>query len=473
MSRLDDFEAFCGELTLVQGGPMVLEPWQRLVLADYFDGVRETLALLLKKNGKTTVLGALALFHLVAVADAAVYVAAASREQATLIFEAARGFVSRSDALRGQLVVRAGYRELWTSDHTGRLKVLAADVDTADGVLPTLALVDELHRHKTGALYGVLADGTGPRQGQVVTISTAGDDQESPLGQLRARAYGLPGLRRDGAYRHVRTDDFALHEWALDADQDRDDLELVKTANPASWQTAEELRRRKESPSMTPWRWARFACGVWMFGQESAVSDKEWRACAHPGLEIPRGASGVFCGLDLAWRYDTTALVAVWRSGDKLLVHRPAILRPPGDGTSIRSEDVWAQLETFAAYWPQLTLVADPNAGAPELLQRVERDLPDVRLAEFPQAPSTMAMAAGRLQESIAARVLQHPDDEPLNRHVLAAVAAPVGEGFRYRKASKSAAPIDALIALTMAHAALLAEPPEQPTGSYQWFGAF
>jgi membrane protease YdiL (CAAX protease family) len=40
-------------------------------------------------------------------------------------------------------------------------------------VLPTLALVDELHRHKSGELYGVLADGCGPRNGQVITISTA------------------------------------------------------------------------------------------------------------------------------------------------------------------------------------------------------------------------------------------------------------------------------------------------------------
>ena len=36
--------------------------------------------------------------------------------------------------------------------------------------------------------------------------------------------------------------------------------------------------------------------------ENSAISDKEWRACAQPGIEIPAGAHGVFVGLDLAWR---------------------------------------------------------------------------------------------------------------------------------------------------------------------------
>ena len=156
MSALDDFRAFCAELTLSQGRPMILEPFQERMLADFFDGVRETLILIPKKNSKTTTLAALAIYHLLSAPDAAGYVAAASREQATILYDAACGFVARSSALRAQLVVRRGYRELWTADGTGKLKVLAADVDTADGVLPTLALVDELHRHRSGDLYGVL-----------------------------------------------------------------------------------------------------------------------------------------------------------------------------------------------------------------------------------------------------------------------------------------------------------------------------
>lgn len=471
MTELADFQKFCRELTLSQGRPMRLEPFQRRMLADYFDGCRETLILVPKKQGKTTLLAALSIYHLLSTPDAAVYVAAASRDQATILFDQARGFIARSETLRAQLVVRAGYRELWTSDGTGKLRVLAAGVDTVDGVLPTLALVDELHRHKSSELYGVLADGLGPRNGRIVTISTAGDSEDSPLGRLRQRAYELPGLERDGAYRHVRAADFSMHEWALDPDEDRDDLEVVKRANPASWQTIPELRRRKDSPSMTSWRWARFACGVWLAGEDGAIAPDEWASCAEPGLEIPAGAAGVIAGLDLAWRSDTTALSPVWRDGERIVCGKPTVIRPPDDGTSIDAREVWSAIESAAARWPELTICADPNAGAPELLQRIERELPHVTLAEHPQAPHTMALAAGRLQELIATGRLRHPDDPELTAHVLAAVPSPVGEQYRLKKASRHGRPIDAAIAVAMAVNALLGSEAEEekPSGRASW----
>lgn len=461
MSSLVEFQAFCRELVLDNRRPMRLEPFQRVALADYFAGIRETLILLPKKNGKTSLLAALALYHLLTTRDAECVIAAASRDQATILYDQARGFVHRTPALAEQVVVKRGYRELRNVDDDGRVRVLAADVDTADGVLPTLALVDELHRHKTGDLYGVFRDGLGPRDGQLVTISTAGDDEGSPLGKLRSMAHALPGQVRDGAYRCARSDGFVLHEWALDPDADLDDLNLVKAANPASWQTIAALRERHDSPSMTSWQWARFACGVWKFGEDAAISDRDWRACAEPGLEIPAGVAGVHIGCDLAWRYDTTALVPVWKDpGERLLVHRPTIIEPPRDGTSTRIEDVFEPLVTMADRWPEATFVLDPNAGGELLAQRLDVEL-GVRVATHTQRASTMALAAARVQQAIAERTLRHPDDEQLTQHVLGAGARPVGEGFRFVKTRKGGPPIDALIALTLAVNTMAAEEPE------------
>ena len=101
-------------------------------------------------------------------------------------------------------------REIVNDDLGGRIRVLASDTDTVDGQLPTLALVDELHRHRSAELYGILRDGLGPRGGQLIAISTAGDDESTPLGRLRARAHAMPGLQCDGAHRHVSDGVFAL-----------------------------------------------------------------------------------------------------------------------------------------------------------------------------------------------------------------------------------------------------------------------
>ena len=75
---------------------------------------------------------------------AEVAIVAASREQAGLILKQARGYIQRSDALRRRLAVVQ--REIRHGGLDGTMKVLAADSDTLDGWLGTLALVDELGR---------------------------------------------------------------------------------------------------------------------------------------------------------------------------------------------------------------------------------------------------------------------------------------------------------------------------------------
>jgi hypothetical protein len=52
--ELDEFVAFCGELLCENGRPLELYEEQKIMLGDYFGGVRETLILVPKKNGKSS-----------------------------------------------------------------------------------------------------------------------------------------------------------------------------------------------------------------------------------------------------------------------------------------------------------------------------------------------------------------------------------------------------------------------------------
>ena len=449
---VEAFARFCaGLLTTPAGEPLELYPEQEAMLADFMDGVRESVILLPKKNGKSGLAAALALHHLLVTPFAEAYIAAASREQAARVLDALTGYVKRAPALATR--VRVKQREVVHDGNSGFVRVLAADVDTSDGVTPTLAIVDELHRHKSPELAGLLRDGLGPRDGRMVTISTAGDDEATPLGRIRASAYALPALEQEGAHRYVRHGDtFAFHEWALDPGDDVDDLGLVKTANPAPWLTVESLRERHDSPSMTPWAWRRFACGIWTHGEDSAISDVEWRACADPDAVIPDGSLGVYVGVDLGWKHDCTALVPAWRNPAGLIVvGRPVILTPPGDGTSLDVEDVFDELATMAETWPRLVFAMDPLAGGEQLAQRLDRELERVTVATVSQAHGPMTLAASRLQEAIATGGLRHPDDPELNAHVLAAGVRQIGEAWRFAKQKGREQPIDAVIALAMA----------------------
>ena len=171
--ELEAFARFCAALELDNGEAMLLEPFQREMLTGLFGTAVETVALIPKKNGKSTTLASLALFHLATTPDAECVIAAASRDQATILYDQAAGFIRRSPGLQARFDVKRGYREIRNRRDSGRIRVLASDVDTADGVLPTLSLVDELHRHKSAELYGVFRDGLGPRNGRMFTISTA------------------------------------------------------------------------------------------------------------------------------------------------------------------------------------------------------------------------------------------------------------------------------------------------------------
>jgi phage terminase large subunit-like protein len=151
------FRAFCRGLVLDNGKPFVLEPFQARILGDYFRGIPQTVIVIPKGNGKTTLLAGLALYHLLNTLDAEVIICAASRDQASILLDQARGLVIRSD-IAEKLYVHQ--REIRRRDNRGRIRVLASDVDKIDGLIFTLGLIDELHRHNKSELS------VGPRLGR-------------------------------------------------------------------------------------------------------------------------------------------------------------------------------------------------------------------------------------------------------------------------------------------------------------------
>jgi len=456
--EIDVFDRFCGLLVLESGARMALEPFQREMLADYFAGKAETLILIGKKNGKSTLLAALALYHLMTTRDAECVIAAASRDQATILYDQAAGFIRRTDGLDQRVRIKRGYREIQSQrlGDAGRIRVLAADVDTADGVIPTLALVDELHRHKSAGLYGVFRDGLGPRDGRMVTISTAGDDEESPLGVMRRAAYRLEEVSRDGAHRRCASANgaYVMHEWALEPEEDRHDMRSVKRANPASWQTLEALALRHDSPSMTEWQWARFACGVWLQGEDTAIGPVEWAACAHDG-PFPDPVGVVRIGIDLGTKEDTTGLVVHWLDEDEIAwIPEVTVLVPPAaKGVGLRKAEIVDAVADLADRYGASQAVIDEETGGWIFGADIEDDL-GLEVIAHSQKPAPMAEAAERFYTAVREEKVRHPRDPTFNRHVLNAHRRSTDDGrWRFVKETKqSKKVIDALIAAAMAH---------------------
>ena len=204
---------------------------------------------------------------------------------------------------------------------------------------------------------------------------------------------------------------------------------------------------------MQKWQWQRFTCGLWVAGEESAISPSDWAACAEAGIEIPSGAERVVIGVDLGYTRDCTAFVPAWRSPDDLIVLDQArILVPPGDGTSIDIEDMMEVCHAAAERWPGCVFAFDEQYGGQQLLQRLEREIPTSEHIAFPQDPRKMAGASMGFAELISTRKLRHPDQHELTEHVLAAAARFVGERWQFVKPpGRRHVWIDAAVAAAMA----------------------
>jgi phage terminase large subunit-like protein len=448
-SRLEKFAGFTSRLILPNGHPAHLIPAQRTMLADHFAGAIELLLLLPKKNTKTTSLAELGLYALMSTEGADIPVVATSRDQATLLLDEAIGFVRRTPGLDRHIDIKRGYRELRSRHDGGRLRVLAADVDTADGITPwPLALVDELHRARSAELYAVLRAGLEARGAQMVAISTAGTNIASPLGLMRRAAYQLPEQERDGKHRRAAAADgsYVMHEWALDPGDDVDDMAVVIQANPAPWHTDVALKRRHDSPSMTPWTWRRFACNLWQATADPWLPAGAWDAIARPGLMIPARAPTWLA----VFRVQETgaAVVAVARDPKRPRAGWACwadILRDPTGPLDLA--DIEEAARRAAVRFDVRACVFDPQQfqRSAELLEAE-----GLFMVPMPNTNARMGPASDTLYQAITSGDLVHDGDDQLAAQVDAGVILRTDRGWRLT-ARGAEADVEALMALTMA----------------------
>lgn len=439
----------------IGGKPFKLYREQLDIVAPYFDGVRETVVVLPKKNGKSTLVAAVAIYHLLTTLDAECIIVAASRDQAEVILDQARKFIQNTSALRAHM--RVMRREIQLLKGDGRVRVLASDEDTADGVLPTLAIVDELHRARTGGLYTILRLAIGTTGGRMITISTAGASMDTPLGEKRRKAQEMPGFVRDERRRRsfVRSADgaFAFIEWSLNLEDDPNDLKLVKLVNPAPWKTPAMLA--EEKASVTLWEWLRFACGIWTEGEEPALDPGTWDELGDSSLEIT-GGSEVWCGVDRGAVGEPTAIAIIRTDGTEIWA-KVQMIEPIG-AAPVPLADVEQAVRDLHALYLIRGVVYDTRSfeRSADLLE--EEGVP---MVEFPQSVEGLTAASGTFHKLVEEGKLHHDADPALRAHVLGARIKQDERGWRFRKDPRTQRPTDGLFALAVAAHVALTVPPD------------
>jgi phage terminase large subunit-like protein len=494
---LDHFERFCYTLKLKDGaGRFKLDDWILDALADYFDGLFETLLLLPTGNGKSTLLGALALHHATYVrADPRVIVLGGQGKHARNTLDAASWFIGQSTDLSrwwepqeyGQGRIKslidpaskgAGIH-VFSTGGNGRKK----GGGSVEGDEWTLLLVEELHRHEdNGGAVRTLTSKAQKRDTpetptRIVHATTAGDNMQSPLGRLidrvteRREGCVVETDRRPGEYYRYARDadgDTCMHEWALPEEVDgkpvdHTDMAEVKRANPARIVTEKSLRLSFKATSAEPWVFLRQHCNRWVLDDIAYFDKVDWKACRKDQLAIPPDVEGVFVGLDTASKWDSTGIVPVWIDPE---TGRPrtagaVILKSPQDGKRRRMRDVIDVLEAMRQVWPSMRIVFDRNKGGGLIAEEFEEDHGLV-VIDHDQGVD-MEDASMLLAQLVDEHGIDHDGNPDLTEHMENAVARFSLHGTKSRIAQPTdrARKVDGAQALAMAvHIAL--DPPDE-----------
>ena len=417
---LAHFRAWSAELILDTDEPWVLEQFQGSFVRDLFLHLPENWFVVPEGNAKTTLLAGVGLYHAEHVTDAWVPVGASSRDQARILYRQAAGFVRRTPRLEKVFRCFDGYRRIVHHATRGTVEVFANDDRTGDGVIPTLALIDELHRHRDMSLYLTWRGKLGKRKGQLATISTAGEPG-SEFEQVRERIrQQATNVTRRGCFTRAASASLVMHEWAVPEDGDVEDITLVKRANPLKAITKAALKEKLTSPTMTLAHWRRFTCNLPTRGEQAAITEIEW-AKARTSEGVPEGAP-IWLGLDVAWKWDTTAAVPLLDRGEDGRLLGPAtILVPPRDGSMLEVGDVQAALRAIHARNPIHTVVMD-TTRAEDLAQWIRDELV-VTVLDRGQTPTFAVEEYETFMVSLRTGLLRHTGDEGLTAHTLNAVA--------------------------------------------------
>lgn len=230
---------FVGALPHVKGKlagqPIKLEPWQRFVLGVPFGWkrkkddqrrFREAYIEVPRKNAKSTISSGVALYMLGwdGEGGAEVYAAATNEKQARIVFDDAANMVRKVPGLKKIIGVHQDNLHILAS--ASKFEPCAANAATLDGLNPHCVILDEVHAHRTRALYDVMKSAMGARsQPMLWQITTAGFnlagvgyEQHQYLRKI------LEGTHEDDSFFGIL--------YSIDEGDDWTDPEVWRKANP-------------------------------------------------------------------------------------------------------------------------------------------------------------------------------------------------------------------------------------------------
>jgi len=340
------------------GGRIKLEPWQCFYLTTLFGWLRKDTGKrrfrtsyleVPRKNGKSVISSAVMLYMATADGEAGAecYSAATTKKQARIVFDVALKMARKSPAFLQKYGVTLRAHDILVRGTDSVCEPVSAEADNLDGLNPHFASVDELHAHKSRAVYDVMETACGARSQSLLSIiTTAGSDITGICYELRE--YGVKLLNQV-----FDDDNFFVMIYTIDEREDWTTERAMRKANPnygvsvlPEYLASLCKKAKRSAASQANFKTKHLNC--WSQSDTAWMNMEKYNRCAAIATNIS-DFKGMKCwaGLDLASKLDITALVMLFNLNGLWYVfckfYLPEDMVEEKEGTTLSHYSGWAK----------------------------------------------------------------------------------------------------------------------------------
>ena len=307
-----------GELA---GQEIKLEPWQVFILHTTFswkttEGIRRFRRVYIevpRGNGKSSLSSGVALFCLCGDREpgAEVYSFATTRDQAKIVFGDAKEMARQNPKLKRAFDLQVLATSLYVPKTNSYFQAKSAEGSTLDGLNTHLAVIDELHAHKTRAVYDVVETSLGKRRNSLMwVITTAGFDTAGICYEVRSFVKQI--LNKEAQ----DESQFGII-YGLDEGDDWTSEEALQKANP-NWgvsvrpEIITSLQAKAIARPSAANNFKTKHLDVWCSAASSWMDMPAWNLCRRSIALSDFEGFDCYMGLDLGAKNDLTAKVLVF-----------------------------------------------------------------------------------------------------------------------------------------------------------------
>jgi phage terminase large subunit-like protein len=266
-----------------------LDTWKDRVVRDLFGWVteegrlryRNAFIFVAKKNLKTSLSAAILLYALFGLNKYSIeaYSAASEIKQAKIVYRYAKNFIDSTPALTKRAKCTDTNKRIDFKDRNSYYESLSSDAGSKHGYNAFLVIVDELHSHKSRALYDALSQASAAKEESLfIVITHAGNNVNNACYELYQYAKDV----RDGK---VKDDTFYACLFELDSGDDWRDESVWGKANPSLgtgkslsfMQSAFTKASRLKTEEIN---FKQLHLNMWVqASEETWIDDESWMAC--------------------------------------------------------------------------------------------------------------------------------------------------------------------------------------------------